>query len=319
MNPGRSRLLNVVGEAALLNTPSGLTVLGDEPPAEVRLLSGLRVEARPSEESRPLLFDDTGIIYRWSPGSTPRKVWGAGTAPQNLEAIGLSHERILVQRPETPSGGEWITEMIDTEIGIIWQRAGDLRGVLPWNESVLAIPADRHSVVRLRLADGAPVWQCALEGRAAALVAIAGGKLWLRTYEGQLIGLDVDTGKVRLRLSIPLAAVPEGVVDQQGLLHLCTGPSYTIIDLKDGATVFTGVLPAGDDAPSSVFGSLATPLRDGRLLFFDRVGRIYTVRAGDSWILVWQSASPLIDCCVARETVFILNREGELSALRPVT
>jgi outer membrane protein assembly factor BamB len=310
-------LLNVAGEAVLINTPSGLTVLGEGPPDEARLLAGLRVEVRPSDQSRPLLFDETGIVYRWAPGWTPRKIWPTGTTPQNLEVIGLSGDRILLQRPATPGSSEWTTEMIDTEIGIMWQQPGDLRGVLPWNESVLAIAADRASVIRLRLADGAPAWKCALDDRAAALTAIVGGKLWLRTYAGQLIGLDVDTGRVSERLSIPLAAVPEGVVDQQGLLHLCTGPSYTIIDLQDGSTVFTGVLPAGDDAPSAVFGSLATPLNDGRLLFFDRVGRVYTLRAGDRSNLIWQSASPLIDCCVAHETVFILNRKGELSALRP--
>jgi hypothetical protein len=317
INPGPSRLLTVAGEAVLFNAPSGFIVLGDGPPAEARSLPGLRVEARSSDDSRPLLFDETGIVYRWSPGSTPRKVWGTGTAPQNLEVIGLSNDRLLVQRPASPGGDEWITEMVDTEMGIMWQRPGDLRGVLPWNESLLAVPADRQSVVRLRLADGSTAWKCALEGRAAALIAIVGEKLWLRTYEGRLIAVDVDSGKVSVRLSIPLAAVPEGVVDQQGRLHLCTGPSYTVIDLHDGAIVFTGVLPAGDDAPSAVFGSLATPLRDGRLLFFDRFGRIYTVRAGDRWTLIWQPASRLLGCCVARETVFMLNEQGELCALRP--
>jgi hypothetical protein len=317
IKPGQSRLLNVAGEAVLVNAPSGLTVLSDEPTAETRLLSGLRVEVRPGEDAHTLVFDEVGLLYRWSPGSPPRKLWDTGTPPQKLEAIGLSHERILVQRPGA-SHPEWLTEMIDADKGIMWQRNGDLRGTLPWNESILAIPAERRSVVRLRLADGSPLWESALEDRAAALIAVAGEKLWLRTYEGELIGLDLRSGAVTTRLRVPLAAVPEGVVDQLAQLHLCTGSSYTILDLAaDGDTVFAGALPAEDDAPSLVFGSAATPLKDGGLLFFDRTGRVYTLRAGNRPKLVWQSASPVIDCCVAHETIFSLNREGQLSALRP--
>jgi hypothetical protein len=318
VKPGQSRLLNFAGTALLLNAPTGITTVGDGPPGNARLLSGLRIEARPAEAAGPLLFDEAGRLYQWSPGSNPRPVWDAATPPESLEAIGAGKERILIQRPA--GSGTWITEMIRPGAGVIWQRPGDLRGALPWNESVLATRADRHAVLRLRLTDGSPVWECPLEDRAASLIAVVNEKLWLRTYDGELIGLEVATGIIKARIRVPLAAVPEGVVDGRGRLHLCTGASYTILDLAaDGAILSSEVRPAIDDGPSLVFGSAAIPTTDGRLLFFDRHGRIYTIRAGEPQppTLLWRSAAPLLDCQVALQTLYILDREGQLSALRP--
>lgn len=319
VNPGQSRLLNIAGEAVLVNAPSGITTIGNKPPGEERLLSGLRVEARPGESSA-LLFDEAARLYRWSPGSLPKQVWQTSAAPNSLEAIALKNELLLIQRPAKANSDEWITELIDPKAGVVWQRPGDLRGALPWDDSILAIAADRHSVARLRFTDGAPIWEYSLEDRFATIIAIVAGTLWLRTYEGELIGLEVKSGTLSAQLRVPLAAVPEGVVDERGWLHLCTGPSYTILDLAaDGAGVSSEILLLGDDDPSVVFGSAAIPITDGRLLFFDQDGRIYTTRAGDPEppVMLWRSAAPLLDCQVARQTVFVLDREGHLSALRP--
>jgi hypothetical protein len=320
VRPGQSRLLDFNGELVLVNAPSGITTIDDGPPSEERLLSRRRVEVRPANDSRALLFDEAGLLYRWSPGAQPEQVWDTSTPPNSLEAIALSDKLLLVQHPIAKNADGWITELINPEVGVVWKRSGDLRGALPWNDSVLVIPAQRHSVVRLSVAEGTPVWECSLEDQVATIIAVVAETLWLRTYEGELIAVEVESGAVRTRLRVPLAAVPEGVVDERGWLHLCTGPSYTILDLTaDGAVISSEILPVGDDAPSLVFGSAAIPITDGRLLFFDRNGSIYTTRTGavQPPTLLWRSPAPLLDCQVARETVFILDREGRLSALRP--
>jgi len=344
VKPGQSRLLDIEGGPALTNAPTGIIALGDAPPGDERLLAGLRVAARPGLEGGALLFDDAGRLYRWSPGKEPRQVWETGTPPDKLEAVALKDELLLVQRPIThagsggtlavpgskeeplltrglPPGAElWTTELVEPGVGVRWARDGDLRGMLPWNDTLLVIFAGRHAVGRLRVADGSTIWERAIGARVAALIAVVANRLWLRTYDGELIALDTETGVVETRVRVPLAAVPDGVVDEAGQLHLCTGASYTILDLAEGgATIASSLLPSGDEGPSLVFGSAAIPTSDGRLIFFDRNGRIFASRAGDSrnLTLLWDPPSPLLDCRAARGTLFILDGEGLLSALRP--
>jgi hypothetical protein len=145
--------------------------------------------------------------------------------------------------------------------------------------------------------------------------------LWLRTYEGELLALAAETGVTAKRIRVPLVTVLEGVVDERNLFHLCTGGSYSLLDLAGGgARLAGGELPVAEDSPSVVFGSAAIPTRDGRLVFFDRNGGVFSARAGQTSApdLLWRSPVPLLDCGAARGTLFTLDRAGVLTALRPV-
>jgi PQQ-like domain len=327
--PGRSRLLDIEGGLALVNAPSGIVALGDGPPREERLLVGERIAARPGVEGGALLFDEAGNLYRWSPGEEPRKVWETDAPWNQFEAIALNGGLLLLQRPQSAStlvGGlrklasKWVTELVEPDVGVRWQHSGDLRGVLPWEDALLVVPSARRTVLCLRVTDGAQRWKKPVGGRVSTLVAVVERKLWLTTYEGEVVAVDADTGDTEVRLRLPMVAVPAGVVDDLGRLHQCTGSSYTILDLAaSGATVTSSPLPCDDDGPSLVFGSSAIPTVDGRLVFFDRKGRVFAARAddGSALTLLWRSPTPLLDCQAAKGMLFVLDREGALSALRP--
>ena len=329
VSPGVSRLHSVDHGVVLVDAPSGMVALGPQPPGAERELAGERLYARPAVDGSPVLIDSRGSVHRFGPSGAVERVWASDLAGTEVEAIGLAGGQLLLQRPRRgvigrvlgALGAHAVTELVDPAGGcVVWRRSGDLCGVLPKEDALFAILAGGKGAARLRLRDGGEAWRfSAGEPGIRELVALVGGKLWLNTYGGEILAVEAETGAQAARFRVPQHKVPIGVVDERARLHLCDGAKYTVLDLAaGGAHLGTVELPAGRDAPSQAVGSFAMPTSDGRLVFFDVDGGVFAARAGSRDVaLLRRPTSPLLSCRAAYGLLYVLTRDGELSALSP--
>jgi len=326
VSPGLSRLHAFGAGLALVDAPSGIVALGSEPPGAERVLAGERLYARPAVDGVPVLVDSRGVVHRWGACGAPERVWASNLPGTEVDAIGLAGGQLLLQHPHRgllrsvfgAFGASGVTELVDPAgASVVWRRSGDRWGALPSEDGVFAILNKGRSVARLRVRDGGEAWRHSVgEPGIRELVALVAGRLWLSTYGGEILAVEAGTGAPAARLRLPRHAVPTGVVDERGYFHLCHGTRYTVLDLTAGGTqLATAELPAG---PGQAVASFAMPTGDGRLVFFDVKGGVFAARAGSRDVaLLRQPTSPLLSCRVAHGLLYVLTREGELSALSP--
>lgn len=325
--PGGSRLMDTDGGPALVNAPSGIVAVGATPPGDERALTGRALFARPAVDGGPVLIDDEGQIYRWSPGGPARPVWETRAPGRQLDVIGLTDGRLLVQRPRggvlhgllAPFGADWVTEMVEPETGVRWRRLGELGGVLPSDDALFAVAADRRGVVCLDPTDGAERWTQPIAEGVSSLVARIERRLWLATNTEELLALDVVTGAREVRVRPPGIAVLDGVVDDRGRFHLCIGSRYLALDLTAAGATVVDVTLVGHEPSSLVFGSSALPTRDDRLVFVDRDGAIFAGSTAPSptRTLLYRAPARLLACRAAHGMLLALGSDGTLTALAP--
>lgn len=330
VQPGRSRIFRLDGALALANAPDGIVALGVEPPGHERALAGELLHAYRTTEHEPALIDSHGLLYRWSPGSPARQVWDAGAPGTKVDVAVIDGGRLLLGRkggetrdtPAAASGAGWAIELIDPETKQIrWTRALEPRGTLPWNDSLFVVQDKRNTVLRLRLSDGEPAWERAVAGGVSNLRGIVGEQLWLMTDHHELMAMDVEQGKETVRVKVPVVAVPAGIIDEQGHYHVC-GSYDCVLDLREGGRVLEQgrvAVSGGDTTISLAFGSGAAHTTDGRVVFHDSNGGIFAVRADRSPVaqVLRRPTSPLLGFGIANGLLYVLTRDGELSALRP--
>jgi hypothetical protein len=333
---GRTRILGMGDDVVLMNAPAGIVRFGPEPPASgAALVEAGLIDASPVGECQDVLLseDRGGQLYRWKPGTEPRRIWEAPVPGLKLWASGLDSGDVVLHRPQggpassflRTMGAGWALEVLDEKSQRIrWRHWEWPSAVLPSGDDLFVVPDRRTSVMKLAYSDGSVRWKQRVEGAAiGGFQAHVAGQVWVTTFDEELVGLDDQTGVKSASVKLEHVGVFNAVADEHGRLHVCNGGRYWVLDLRDGGKVLTGdVITTGDEHIRGVtFASMGMPTTDGRFILTDDQGGVFVIAPGRpiraSLIFRAPTSSPLVGCRVAHGMVYTLDRQGTLTALAP--
>jgi hypothetical protein len=303
---GRTKLLSWGDALVLVDEGQDLVEIGSERPGDETLRPwkrhGLALEyVGPAYQSDPILLDQDGNVYRWTPTKQPRLVWTPDAPPKSLVVTGLPQDRLLLQHYELQRSQ---TVLVDTAgRRVLWEIAGTMPTPLPHHD-VLMMPllAEPQTVICVEQDSGHERWRLdEVAGDFGDLVGVVGGALWLTTRAGQIQAIDVATGRLRKTMPVRDHHRPQGVLDAQGRFHVCNGLSYQVLDLDAGRLLEYSAFAVDEQMPGLVLGRTTLPTQDGRLLFADDKGRIYVSKPQQRARpeLLWEETAPIFAMGVA--------------------
>ena len=333
--PGRARLRSWRNRLFAVCARDGAFEVGADGPIDP---TGERIspggplwDLYPSRGEAPVAVREDGHLSFWMPGNAVGSSWSTNGPGQAVEAIGTTDGQVLIQREHdgliaglrklVPGDGAWTLEMVHVdENRMIWSRRGRMRARLLDAAAVYLATHNGTAVEGLDARTGRAQWQYTVEiGRVSHIIARTEAMLWCMDSEGGLLALDRATGDRCQRITLPQAKVPTGVVDPDGRLHVCTGLSHTIVDLERREIVHKNVWAKRADSPNLAFGHNALLSDRGALVFADRRGGVFTVRAepGASPVRLWGSKHPVRAMGAAEHTIVALTNDGVLTGIRP--
>lgn len=334
----RPSLHLVDGRAVLVERGRGVTELGPEP-----VHHALDIESVEEGPAGALtLLDSAGGIHRYVPGAPPRRWWQVAPDLHRVTAIGLTDDRLVVQRygrwwhrfalidtaagrrcwrrtgtPEVASAGDDLIvgwrrhNLLDGAVAVsrVDGASGRDRWRLERAVAVAAITAHPAHAVASRLvirirgeAPSPPSWP-------PTLLAVVGDRAWFRLVGGHLgsylVALDLDRGELAAAVGLR-ACVPEGLV-ADGHYHMHTVGTYEVFDLRrDGALVAEasfGNLP-------SLQCRLVAILDGARVLMASRFGHLLTIDRGapSQPRILWHTADHYVgDPVIAGGRMYVLH------------
>ena len=302
----------------LVNAPDGIVALTPDPPGNERTLAGEKLHAYPAVEDTVVLVAEQGTVYRWAPGTHPQRVWDTRLPYTQVSVEGLQGGSLTVYSPG-------LLQLVDAAAGkVLWQRKGDVGQPLPHGDALYAKLPDKDGgdLICLGVSDGALRWQRRGAAHPAGLLfAALDGHVWVAVRD-EIRAFDADVGQEAARVRVASMPVLSGVADAQGRMHVCNGQRYAVLDLRALGREASNVsvrLAAGEEGHISVTSGRGMLVADGRLLFADRFGAVYAARAGDA--VAQRLRAPgdahLLGWGVAHGQLYVLTRDGRLSALRP--
>ncbi len=128
--------------------------------------------------------------------------------------------------------------------------------------------------------------------------------------------LSQDQGAKVHSLKLTNNRLPQGVVDHQGIWHVCNGLTYQKVRLAtDNPQVFDYVeLEDTAPAPTTTRGRLALVLEDGRLIFADDQGKVFALLPDQPGRPVcWWNKSKVYNIGIVQEALVLLDWEGRLT------
>ena len=323
VQPGRTRLLATRDNALLVNGEQGWFEIGNATPEAGTLAPWKRYDVRVADigaaiDADALVLDSKGAVFRWQAGQSPEPVWRSEWPAAHTIVLGLSGGRLFAQ---CAADSRRSMGVVATQEGkFLWSQKGTGNWVLPVEDLLLMERNDTYNVlVALETSSGKQRWKSKpVRGGISTVIGVVDDMLWVATRESSLCALDLDNGGVRTEVQVKNNRVPLGRLDEEGRLHLCQGLNYQVLDLREGSKLLSYTeFRRTEKAPSTASGNLAWPVRDGRLVFHDDRGRVWSVspETPAEPKLLWESPNGLAGIAVSHERLLILENGGSFMAL----
>lgn len=235
--------------------------------------------------------------WRWE--APPRASVGMPAADGDDVAFTYGHLRLVVS---TADGT------------LRWERERvGLRDVAPRLTPGLVVAAADDGVAAFDRTDGRERWFAALGERANAPVT-AGGRLVVSTWEGSLVALDADTGRVAWRVPLPGPAVGPAATDPDGAVVVTTweapdggSAGAVAVDVSTGRQRWAVPLdPGGVSAPAVTAGGVVVVVAGDVAAH----GLALATGARRWWIETDGAGSPEVPPLVGGGAVVVAHRLG---------
>lgn len=274
----REARLDPVSGVAMLTSPAhGVLALGAGPP-DLRSEAGRwPVGVRFLGSAYPgqlMAIDDSGTVYRLSPGRAPRPVWNSTYHPDGLGVVGLPGGRLLVSGDD--EGSE--TELVDEATGkVVWRSPVVLAPVIPVGDQLIGgATYTSGDLVSLDVRTGRERWRRPRVLSVLDIVAAVGGVLWITdSIHNQLVGFDVDSGRPAATVALPRKSRLTGCLDQAGNLHLGDEHGWLVADLTQARVAADVRFEAS--GMGTVYADRTVRSADGRLVLADDRGQVFVV------------------------------------------
>lgn len=314
---GHSRLLMQGGQLVFYNGGQGLLEITAQAPESWRHLPRPWAGYGPGYDSRPVLIDPEGVVYRWQPEADPQPVFATAAPGLSVAAVGLPQNRLLLQIDEKNA---WTSQVVETDSGkVLWSGSEALPMVLPYADLLLARPFLTDSSVHcLEAKTGRTRWKYASGAKLGDILGVCDDHVWLNTQDGRLLSLRVKDGQKQSEITLRNNRNPQGVMDPEGFLHICNGLNYQVVDLRQGSAklVSYAEFEHTPDAPTTARGLLSLLLSQARLLFLDDLGKVFLVRPEDPSHpqCLWKR-SKVFNLGIAEGQLILLDWEGRITVL----
>jgi hypothetical protein len=216
-----------------------------------------------------MVADDSGIVYRLSPGQIPVPVRNGTYHPDDVGVVGLAGGRLLVGCFDD-SWSE--TELVDEATGQMgWSAPIALAPVMPVDDQLIGnVSGTSGDLASLDVHTGLERWRNERWG-VLDIIAVVGEVLWLTdVVSNTLVGYDVDSGREVATVGMPRESRLVGALDQSGDLHIGDEYGWLIVDLAQ-AKVVADVRFEGSGM-GDVYAHRTVRRADGRLVLADDRG-----------------------------------------------
>lgn len=272
----QTRLDSVSGVAVLTSPENGVLTPGAAPPEFGSDLWPVPVRIVGSAfPGQVMLVDQSGTVYRLTPGRTPVPVWHGNRHPDELAVVGMPGGRLL----SSSSDEAWArTELVDEASGrIVWTSPVDLAPALVVGDRLIGKGfGPVTGLMSLDAGTGEQQWRRDDLRLTPDLVAVIGDLLWSTdSIANKLVTFDVRSGRSSATVPLPRRSRLTGLLDQAGHLHIVNEQGWITVDLTNARVVSD----APFDAPEmgDVFAKRAVRAADGRLVLADDRGQIFVV------------------------------------------
>lgn len=315
-----ARLDSVSGVAMLTSPVHGVLALGASPP-------NLRPDADlwpvpvsvmgSSFPGQLMVMDESGIVYRLSPGRVPMPVWQCTYHPDDVGVLGLPGGRLLVSSFDF----SW-TELIEEATKqTVWRRPVALVPEMPVGDQLIGGTGPvRGDLVSLDVRTGMERWRRPMEPwrpgpSTSDVFAAVGGVLWAADrISNQLVGFSVDSGREVATVVLPRASRLTGVLDQAGNLHIGDEHGWLVVELKQARVTVDVRFEAS--GISGVYAKHTVRSADGRLVLADDQGQVFVVHPAQPHRPELVATCPqLRSIGIAAGRLIVLSYDGTLTAL----
>jgi hypothetical protein len=313
-----ARLDSVSGVAMLTSRVRGVLALGADPP-DLGSDAGwwpVPVRVGSSYPGQLLAIDDSGLVYRLSPGRVPMPVLHTHR-PNDVCVVGLPGGRLLVSSFD-PS---W-TDLVEEATGqTMWRSPVGLVGpVMPVGDQLIggASPM-RGDLVSLDVRTGLERWRRPATPWLAwpdmDMVAVVGGVLWnADSLNNQLVGFSVDAGRPVATVVLPRRSRLTGVLDQAGNLHIGDEHGWLVVDLTQAR--MAADVRFESSGIGAVYAKRTVRSADGRLVLADDHGQVFVVHPAQPHRPELVATCPQIQGLgIAAGRLIVLSYDGTLTAL----
>jgi hypothetical protein len=309
-----ARLVSVSGAAVLMSHVHGVLALGMAPPDLRSDLWPVPVRVKGSSyPGQMMVADDSGVVYRLSPGQIPTPVQIGTQHPDDVGVVGLPGGRLLVGCFED-SWSE--TELVDETTGqVVWRAPIALAPVMPVGDQFIGnVSGTSGDLASLDVHTGLERWRNARWGPLEIIAAI-GGVLWLAdVISNKLVGYSVDSGREVASVGLPRESRLVGVLDQSGNLHIGDEHGWFIVDLTQARVVADARFEAS--GMGGVYAHRTVRSADGRLVLADDRGQVFVVHPAQPQRPELVATCPQIQGIgIAAGRLIVLSFDGTLTAI----
>jgi hypothetical protein len=313
-----TRLVSVAGAAVLVCPIHGIVALGADPP-DLRVAEGRPVleYAGPSYPGQLLAMDQSGAVYRVTPGRAPVRVWQRDDERDSDWWVafdgwtGLPGGRLLASVVEDTWSSTRLIEEADGKV--LWRTDHALAPELPLGDRLIA--GAGGDLVSLDAHTGEEVWRRPRVLSVLAMIGVVGDLVWITdSLRNRLAAFQVDSGRPAATVELPRKSRMTGLVDQAGRFHVGDEHGWLVVDLARAR--LTADVRFEHDGIGGVYANRTLRSADGRLVLADDRGQVFVAHPGDPHALRHVATFPGIkDIGIAAGRLIVLSRDGVLTAL----
>lgn len=314
-----TRLISVAGAAVLVCPVRGIVALGADPPdfrgAEDRPVLEY---AGPSYPGQLLATDESGTVYRITPGQAPVRAWQPDRQDSDWWVAfdgwtGLPGGRLLASVVEDT----WSSTRLIEEAGrkVLWRTDQALAPELPLGDRLIA--GAGGDLVSLDTQTGKELWRRPRVLSVLDMVGVVGDLVWITdSMKNQLNAFQLDSGRPAATVELPRESRMTGVLDQAGRWLVGDEHGWLVVDLTRARLTADVRFEHAGAGIGRVYAKRTLRSADGRLVLADDRGQIFVAHPGQPDALRHVATFPGVkDIGIAAGRLIVLSRDGVLTAL----
>ena len=302
----------------LVAAPHGVSFITDKGLSDMKHFDIPLFQLYPGFDSDPVLIAGDGNIYRWSPDSQLSFFSKTNSLPADLLPIGFPGEYVLltVKRNNVSKllhwMKPWVTQFVNGKGNRIkWSDNQFLRSCLPGRDGIYLNYGLRSEDMKYVNADGQLLWQCKVGAPISEIIGQANDKVWIRTADGNIIGIHAYSGSIEKMLKLPGAKNPLCVMDEKGRIIICNGINISILDAGDsGNIIFQKSIRIQNGASSSTaHGNEVLITKNDHVIYADFNNRIYSVPFfnDEPGIFLWKAPERIRGFSILKDILVVLS------------